>query len=98
MSKKIKKLFIANRGEIARRIGITAQRLGIEVVCLCDEKIPQYLTPFVSQWIRVEKLTSKLFLCRESMVKFAVDSKCDAIHPGYGFLAENHKFAGIYTC
>jgi len=72
----IRRLFIANRGEIARRIRRTAERLGIEVV-----------EPATDGAGAVDLLDV------EGVVGAARKSGADAIHPGFGFLAENADFA-----
>ena len=91
---KLKRVFIANRGEIARRIALSARTLGIESVCLADvQDPPKYLLESVSRIIPVEHYDSKLFLSVEKMVDYALQSDCDCIHPGYGFLSENAAFA-----
>jgi acetyl-CoA/propionyl-CoA carboxylase biotin carboxyl carrier protein len=91
----IRKLFIANRAEIALRIVRTAKRMGIETVVPwhrkdlagpalleCTETIEVFGEPPVSAW-----------LCANDMIGAARESGCDAIHPGYGFLSENASFA-----
>lgn len=91
---KIKRLFIANRGEIARRIATTARRLGIESVCLTDRAAPPaYLLDVVTDFVRVGHESPALYLDAEAMVRAARDSGCDALHPGFGFLSENAGFA-----
>ena len=91
----IKKLFIANRAEIALRIVRTAQRMGILCVVpwhaqdrhgpalrVADETIELAGDPPVSAW-----------LDGAALIRAAQQSGCDAIHPGYGFLSENAGFA-----
>ena len=91
----IKKLFIANRAEIALRIVRTARRMGIATVvpvhCQdqfgpalteADETIEVFGTPAVAAWLDIP-----------GMICAAIDTGCDAIHPGYGFLSENAAFA-----
>ena len=56
VSLALKRLFIANRGEIARRIALTARRLGIETVVLTDRTPPpEYLLGIVSHFVQVPK-------------------------------------------
>jgi acetyl/propionyl-CoA carboxylase alpha subunit len=91
---KIKRLFIANRGEIARRIALTAQRLGIETVALTDRKVPPaFLADVVSILYRVPEETTALYLNAAEMIRLAKLTECDAVHPGFGFLSENAAFA-----
>ena len=91
----IKKLFIANRAEIALRIVRTARRMGIATVVpwhvrdrhgpallLADETVELHGEPPVSAW-----------LDGPALISAAIASGCDAIHPGYGFLSENAGFA-----
>jgi propionyl-CoA carboxylase alpha chain/3-methylcrotonyl-CoA carboxylase alpha subunit/acetyl-CoA/propionyl-CoA carboxylase biotin carboxyl carrier protein len=91
----IKKLFIANRAEIALRIVRTAQRMGIETVVpwherdrhgpalkLANQTVQLFGDPPVSAW-----------LDGQALIQAAIDAGCDAIHPGYGFLSENAAFA-----
>lgn len=95
-AKKIKKLFIANRGEIARRIAMTARRLGIETVALTDRSVPPaFLADVVSHIVQVEEESPALYLSPERMVALALEQGCDALHPGFGFLSENPDFARL---
>jgi acetyl/propionyl-CoA carboxylase alpha subunit len=94
VKKKVNRIFIANRGEIARRIGQTARRLGIESVCLNDRKIPPaYLVGVITDFVTVDHESTDLYLNAQKMIEFAKISHCDAVHPGFGFLSENSQFA-----
>ncbi len=86
----IRTLLVANRGEIAARIVRTAHRLGIRVVGLClpDEPEPPEAD---------ETRTISSFLDATALVDAAMASGCDAVHPGYGFLAESAAFAAAVT-
>jgi acetyl-CoA/propionyl-CoA carboxylase biotin carboxyl carrier protein len=75
-TRPIRRLFIANRGEIARRIRRTAERLGIEV-----------LEPMTDGPDAVDLLDI------DAVVAAATTARADAVHPGFGFLAENAAFA-----
>lgn len=89
-----KRLFIANRGEIARRIALTAQRLGIETVALTDRVTPPaYLADVITEFHHVPEETTALYLNGNEMINLAKLCECDAIHPGFGFLSENAEFA-----
>ncbi len=92
---KIKRVLIANRGEIARRIGETAKRLGIEPAIFLEENIalPKYLAPIVPYIIRVKEENVALYLNKEELIRVAKEHECNAIHPGFGFLSENSEFA-----
>lgn len=93
---RIRRIFIANRGEIARRIAFGAQSLGIETVCLYSgEAPPAFLEHLVTQFVKVEEESPALYLNAEMMVGFAQKSACDAVHPGFGFLSENAGFAAL---
>ncbi|HBX50620.1 MAG: biotin carboxylase [Bacteroidetes bacterium GWF2_33_38] len=97
MEKKIiKKLLIANRGEIAIRIIETAKKLGIETYVIKTAKEPSALYLKHADVIcDFTQNTNELpeFLDVELIIKTAKEHKVDAIHPGYGFLAENPYFA-----
>ena len=93
---KIKKILIANRGEIAVRIMKTAGRMKIRTVAIKTEAEPNamYLS-FADEIFDNSEDTSEIpvFLDIEKLIAIASDMKADAIHPGYGFLAENAYFA-----
>ena len=93
---KIKSLLIANRGEITIRITRTAGKLGIKTYGIKTSKEPNahYLT-FVDEIIDFSDSTNDIpeFLDVERIVNSAKKNKIDAIHPGYGFLAESPFFA-----
>ncbi len=92
--KKLSRIFIANRGEIAGRIALAAKKYGLESVCLYSgNHCPGYLSGIVSSFIHVEQESPALYLDQEQMIQFALNSGCDGIHPGFGFLSENASFA-----
>jgi acetyl/propionyl-CoA carboxylase alpha subunit len=92
--KKIRRLFIANRGEIARRIAWTASRLGIKTVCAFDsDEAPPFLMQCVDVLVPMPASSTADYLNIEKMIGIAVDHACDAVHPGFGFLSENADFA-----
>lgn len=89
----IKKLFIANRGEIAARIARSAKKLGIQTVAITQKnQRKNFLVGWIDQYIEVEKETLKLYLDGSLMISLAKESGCDALHPGFGFLSENADF------
>lgn len=90
----MKRIFIANRGEICRRIAQSACTLGMETVCVVDAgKRPLYLQPIISAFYEVPLETAALYLDGDRMIAIAKEMDCDAIHPGFGFLSENGTFA-----
>ncbi|RZA18782.1 MAG: ATP-grasp domain-containing protein [Proteobacteria bacterium] len=96
MKTQIRRLFIANRGEIARRIALGAQSLGIETVALYSgPAAPGYLKGLVTELICVDEENPALYLNGERMVQFAIQGGCDALHPGFGFLSESAGFAAL---
>ncbi len=95
---KIKKLFIANRGEIAARIARSAKLLDIHTVAIKEGKNPkQFLTGLVDQFIEVEQETLEMYLNGSLMIQLAQSVGCDALHPGFGFLSENADFCRSVT-
>ena len=90
--KGFKRIFIANRGEIALRIVRACRELGIESVAIYSENEKDSLPiKFADKAVNIGK--SKNYLDIKKIVKLAKKYECDAIHPGYGFLAENSDFA-----
>ncbi|HEC14922.1 MAG TPA: acetyl/propionyl-CoA carboxylase subunit alpha, partial [Rhodospirillales bacterium] len=90
----IKKILIANRGEIACRIIRTARKMGIATVAvyseadkdalhvgMADESVPIGSAPSV-----------KSYLCVKNILDAIKETGADAVHPGYGFLSENPSF------
>ena len=93
----IKKILIANRGEIALRIIRACQELDIKTVAVhstIDENAMHVRLADESVCIG-PPLASKSYLNISSILSAAEVSGADAIHPGYGFLSENAKFAEI---
>ena len=93
---KIKRILIANRGEIAVRIIRTARRMKIETVVVQTAAEPNAV--YVSQSDVVYDNTDDtseipVFLNIDKLIEIGLKTKSDAIHPGYGFLAENAYFA-----
>ena len=93
--KEIKKILVANRGEIAVRIIKSAQKLGIQTVAvysdvdsgaphvmLADEAVNIGPAPSAQSYLRMDKI-----------IEVCLEKNVDAIHPGYGFLSENSTFA-----
>lgn len=88
--KRINSLLIANRGEIALRILRTCKEMGIRTVAPYARVDKQLLHLRYADDIVCISNTD--YLCRENLVSAAKMTDCDAIHPGYGFLAEDARF------
>ncbi len=96
MSLKIKKLLIANRGEIAVRILRAASELGVKTVSVYtyeDRFSPHRYKADESYQIGADDDPLKPYLDVEGIIKIAKRNGVSAIHPGYGFLSENVRFA-----
>ena len=93
----IRKLLIANRGEIAVRIIRACREMGIEAVAVYSEADKESLhTQLADEAICIGPGPSvKSYLNMESIISAAIVSGADAIHPGFGFLSENARFAQI---
>src|SRR6185503_358953 len=90
----IKRLLIANRGEIAIRIAEAAAELGIATVGVHSEDDANSLhVKRVDEAYALKGRGPAAYLDIASVVAAAKAAKCDAVHPGYGFLAENAAFA-----
>jgi propionyl-CoA carboxylase alpha chain len=91
----IRRLLVANRGEIARRVFATCRRLGIETVAVHSDADAGL--PFVGEAdvaVRLPGSTpADTYLRIDLLVDAARKAGADAIHPGYGFLSENADFA-----
>jgi len=91
----IQKILVANRGEIALRIMHTIRRMGIQSVAVYSEA--DRLSPHVMYADEAICLgappSNQSYLDGDKIIKFALERKVDAIHPGYGFLSENAAFA-----
>ncbi len=92
--KKIRRLLVANRGEVATRIIRACKELGIETVAIYSEADSKGL------WVKkadeaymIAGDPIKAYLNFYKIVDLARQTRCDAIHPGYGFLSENADFA-----
>ena len=93
----IRKLLIANRGEIAVRIIRACREMGIETVAVYSEADKESLhTQLADEAICIGPGPSVgSYLNMESIISAAMISGADAIHPGFGFLSENARFAQI---
>jgi acetyl-CoA carboxylase biotin carboxylase subunit len=92
---KLKKLLVANRGEIALRIMRTAREMGIKTVAVYSEA--DRLSPhvkFADEAVCLGPPASKQsYLLGDKIIQVCKELEVDAIHPGYGFLSENAEFA-----
>ncbi len=93
--KKIKKVLIANRGEIAVRIIQAAHELDMLAVAICsDADIGNLASQLADEVVHIgENLAHKSYLDMDKVIEAVKQVKADAIHPGYGFLSENPIFA-----
>lgn len=87
-----KKILIANRGEIAVRIIRTCREMGIETVVLYDDSDIDSLHVRMADFC-VRLPAPESFLDETAVLKIAQAQQVDAVHPGYGFLAESAPFA-----
>lgn len=90
----MKKILIANRGEIAERIIRTCSKLGLETVAVyssADKDLPYVKQATVAYEIG-DPPAAKSYLNQEQILRVASEENVDAIHPGYGFLSENAAF------
>lgn len=95
MIKPIKRILIANRGEIAVRIIQTCRRLGIACTAVyseADHNSPHVMMADSAVFLGASP-SRESYLNMEKLINAALESGCDAIHPGYGFLSENALFA-----
>ncbi len=91
----IKKVLIANRGEIAIRIAKTLREMGVKTVSVYSDadKESLHIRKTDETYYLGPSKPSESYLNIEKIIEIAKKCKADAIHPGYGFLAENPKFA-----
>ena len=95
---EIKKILVANRGEIALRIIRTCKEMGIKTVALCPlpgQESNFLETNLANEYYFLEKEGAQGYLDQKRIIEIAKIAGADAIHPGYGFLAENWRFAKL---
>ncbi|UII30920.1 acetyl-CoA carboxylase biotin carboxylase subunit [Fulvivirga ulvae] len=97
--KKIQKILIANRGEIALRIIRSAREMGIKTVAVYSEADRNALhVRHADEAVCLGPAASaESYLRSDKIIKVCKDLHVDAIHPGYGFLSENAEFAKLVS-
>lgn len=97
--RKINKILVANRGEIAVRVMRTAKEMGIQTVAVyseADRDSPH--VHYADEAVCVgPPLSAESYLRGDKIIQICKDLQVDAIHPGYGFLSENARFARDVT-
>ena len=95
MAKIIKKILVANRGEIALRVMRSAKEMGIKTVAVyseADRKAPHVV--YADEAVLLGPApSSQSYLKGDRIIEACIKLGVDAIHPGYGFLSENADFA-----
>lgn len=93
----MKKILVANRGEIALRVMKTAKKMGIRTVAVysvADRQSPH--VKFADEAVCIgEAPSNQSYLLGDKIIEVAKQLGVDGIHPGYGFLSENSKFAEL---
>lgn len=96
--KEFKRILIANRGEIAIRVIRAVQELGMKAVSIyCEEDKLSLFRGKADEAYLIKSINTPTdsYLNIEAIIDIALSRNIDAIHPGYGFLAENHIFAKV---
>ncbi|XP_015515079.1 methylcrotonoyl-CoA carboxylase subunit alpha, mitochondrial [Neodiprion lecontei] len=95
--KRLGKILIANRGEIACRIARTARKLGVKTVAVYSDADQEAMhVRLADEAYNIGPAAStESYLKQDSIIEAAKKSKSQAIHPGYGFLSENTEFAEL---
>ena len=90
-----KKILIANRGEIACRVIKTAKKMNIKTVAVYSDadRYAEHVRMADETVYLGKSPASESYLKPELIIEACKDTKCDALHPGYGFLSENANFA-----
>lgn len=90
----MKRILIANRGEIASRIIRTCNKMGIETIAVYSEADADM--PFVKEATIARQIgpapVNQSYLNKDAIIQVALEEQAEAIHPGYGFLSENAEF------
>lgn len=95
MTRKISKVLVANRGEIALRVMRSCRELGIISVAVYSEvdRTSMHVRYADQAYCIGEAPSKESYLNIENIIQVALKAKVDAIHPGYGFLSENARFS-----
>jgi propionyl-CoA carboxylase alpha chain len=90
----LKKILVANRGEIACRIFATAKKMGIATVAVYSDADRDALhVQMADEAVQIgPSVSAESYLVIEKIIQACLDTGADAVHPGYGFLSENGKF------
>ncbi|MDA1333939.1 MAG: methylcrotonoyl-CoA carboxylase, partial [Bacteroidetes bacterium] len=93
--RRIRKVLIANRGEIAIRIMRSCQEMGIATVAVFSDADRTALhVRMADESVHIGgSPSSESYLVTERILATAKETGADAIHPGYGYLSENYRFA-----
>ncbi len=92
---KIKNCFIANRGEVAKRICLSLKKLGIYSTCVCSSREASFFSSFADHLIVAEDIDTGFYLDGKKLIDIATKNGCDSLHPGYGFLSEDPGFCSL---
>src|SRR2546430_2106869 len=90
-----RRVLVANRGEIAVRIIRTLKTMGIESIAIYSEadKDAPYLKDATQSICIGPSVAKDSYLCEDAILEAALQTDCEALHPGFGFLSENARFA-----
>ncbi|MFN8417786.1 MAG: biotin carboxylase N-terminal domain-containing protein [Anaerolineae bacterium] len=93
----IRRVLIANRGEVAVRIIRACRELGIETVLVySDADAHSLAVSMADQAIYIGAApAAESYLRKDKILEAATQTNCDAVHPGFGFLSENAEFASL---
>ena len=94
--RRIQRILVANRGEISIRVQRAAAELGIATVAVFSQEDRFALHRFKADeayLVGKGRTPVQAYLDVDDLLRIAEQARCDAVHPGYGFLAENPEFA-----